>query len=143
MADKIRSATVPLSFALLGLPSFAFKYLSPPDSPARLDSPGLRRTNVNRLEGTLLATGRRGNVNRLQRPHTLGLAGARQRPELDRPQRAVTFHRHHTHLSSIFYRQRNANRPLSLFRKINTRFLTKFFTTIPFTSTSPTFCIML
>ena len=110
MADKIRSATVPRSFALLGLPSFAFEYLSPPDSPARLDSPGLRRTNVNRLEGTLLATGRRGNVNRLQRPHTLGLAGARQRPELDRPQRAVTVHCHHFTL--VLCRQRSAHRPL-------------------------------
>ena len=56
---------------------------------------------MNRLDGTPLATGRRRNVNRLQRSHTLGLAGARQRPELDRPQRAVTFHRHHSHLSSI------------------------------------------
>ena len=56
---------------------------------------------MNRLEGTSLATGRRGDVNRLQRPHMLGLARPRQRPELDCPQRAVTFHRHHSHLSSI------------------------------------------
>ena len=83
-------------------------------------SPGQRRGDVNRLEGTSLATGRRGDVNRLQRTHALGLAGARQRPELNRPQRAVTVHCHHS-LSS-----QGRTSPLSLFRNVNARFLTRF-----------------
>ena len=56
---------------------------------------------MNRLEGTHLATGRRRDVNRLQRSRALGLAEPRQRPELDRTQRAVINHCHHSHLSSV------------------------------------------
>ena len=65
---------------------------------------------MDRPEGTLLATRRRRNVNRLQRPHMLGLAGPRQRPELDRPQRAVTVH----YYSLVFYRPGIASRPFTL-----------------------------
>ena len=79
-----------------------------------------RRGDVNRLEGTSLATGRRGDVNRLQRTHAVGLAGARQRPELNRPQRAVTIHCHHS-LSS-----QGRTPPPFLFRNVNARFLTRF-----------------
>ena len=79
-----------------------------------------RRGDVNRLEGTSLATGRRGDVNRLQRTHALGLAGARQRPELNRPQRAFTVHCHHS--PSLQGRTPS----LSLFRNVNARFLTRF-----------------
>ena len=53
-----------------------------------------RRGETDCLEGAPLGTGRRGDVDRLQRTHALGLAGARQRPELDRSQRAVTVHYH-------------------------------------------------
>ena len=69
-----------------------------------------RRGDMDRPEGTPLATGRRWNVNRLQRPHMLGLAGPRQRPELDRPQRAVTVH----YYPLVFYRPGIAPRPFPL-----------------------------
>ena len=75
---------------------------------------------MNRLEGTSLATGRRGDVDRLQRTHAVGLARPRQRPELDRPQRAVTVHCHHS--PSL----QGRTPPLSLFRNVNARFLTRF-----------------
>ena len=71
---------------------------------------------MDRPEGTLLATGRRSNVYRLQRSHTLGLAGARQRPEFNCLQRAVTVHYHQFLLYSVITEAHTA--PF-LYRKIN------------------------
>ena len=71
---------------------------------------------MDRLERSPLATGWRRNVNRLQRSHTLGLAGARQRPEFNCLQRAVTVHYHHSLLYSVIT---EAHAAPFLYRKIN------------------------
>ena len=82
-----------------------------------------RRRDADCLDWTkrVLIPARRGDVNRLQRPHTLGLARAGKRPELDCSQRAVTVFIHYYYLSS----KGRTSPPFSV-RKSTSPFLTKF-----------------